>query len=68
MQIYNNWTRGGMKSEKVHFSRFFEIFNLKLTQLNMISPRSSGAKKVAMQGTDGNLNISRVRLLAFLVE
>ena len=68
MQIYNNWTRGGMKSEKVQFSRFFEIFNLKLTQLNMISPRSSGAKKVAMQGTDGNLNISRVRLLAFWVE
>ena len=55
MQIYNNWTRGGMKSEKVHFSRFFfEIFNLKLTQFNMISPRASGAKKVAMQGTDGN--------------
>ena len=50
MQIYNNWTRGGMKSEKVHFSRFFEIYNLKLTQLNMISPRASGAKKVAMQG------------------
>ena len=62
MQIYNNWTRGGMKSEKVHFSRFFEIFNLKLAQLNMISPQASGAKKVAMQGTDGNLNISRVRL------
>ena len=32
MQVYNNWTRGGMKSEKVHFSRFFSIFNLKLTQ------------------------------------
>ena len=62
MQIYNNWTRGGMTSEKVHFSRFFEIFNLELTQLNMISPQASGAKKVAMQGTDGNLNISRVRL------
>ena len=62
MQIYNNWTRGGMKSEKVHCSRCFEIFNLKLTQFNMISPRASGAKKVAMQGTDGNLNISRVRL------
>ena len=62
MQIYNNWTRGGMKSEKVNFSRFFSIFNLKFTQFNMISPRASGAKKVAMQGTDGNLNISRVRL------
>ena len=62
MQIYNNWTRGGMKSEKVHLSRFFEIFNLELSQLNMISPQASGAKKVAMQGTDGNLNISRVRL------
>ena len=62
MQIYNNWTRSGMKSEKVHFSRFFEIFNLKLTQSNMISPRASGAKKVVMQGTDGNHNISRVRL------
>ena len=62
MQIYNNWTRGGMKSEKVHFSRFVEIFNMKLAQFNMISPRASGAKKVAMQSTDGNLNISRVRL------
>ena len=62
MQIYNNWTRGGMKSEKVHFSRFFEIFNHKLTQFNMISPRASGANKLAMQGTDGNHNISRVRL------
>ena len=40
MQIYNNWTRGGMKSEKVHFSRFFEIFNLQLTQFNIISPRA----------------------------
>ena len=62
MHIYNIWTRGGMKSEKVHFSRFFEIFNLKWTQFNMISPRASCAKKVSMQGTDGNLNISRVRM------
>ena len=62
MQIYNNWTRGGMKCEKVHFSRFFSILKLKLTQFNMLSPQASGAKKVAMQGTDGNLNISRVRL------
>ena len=51
-----------MTPEKVHFSQFCEIFNLKLTQFNMISTRASGAKKVAMQGTDGNLNISRVRL------
>ena len=59
---------GGMTTEKVNFSQFCDIFNLKLTQLNMISPRASGAKKVAMHGTDGNLNISRVRLCAFWVE
>ena len=60
--MQNKWTRGGMTPEKVHFSQFCDIFNLKLTQFNMISPRASGANKVAMQGTDGNLNISRVRV------
>ena len=26
MQIYNNWTRGGMKSEQVHFFSIFLDF------------------------------------------
>ena len=44
VDIWNNLNRGGMRSKKVHFSPFGIIFNLKLTQFNIISPRASGAK------------------------
>ena len=49
MEMYNNLTRGGMRSKKVNFSPFGVIFNLKLTQFNIISPRASDRCKVNSQ-------------------
>ena len=43
----------GMTSEQVHFSQFCAMFNMKLTQFNIISP--CFRCKVAMHDTDGNM-------------